>query len=294
MLRNGRPFVRFALHDESDAELGRPAGRGLRRASAEQADLEACALRPDDGRAVPDVERLDFAGRRSEQHDRAVGQHAIDVEQEQPDAAGACVTVPGGNGMGSGSSGNHDQSSASARGRAGGPRPATWRSASTTTSDVILRSSMRRRASTASMSPSDRDRAPRHDGRPPCLPAGWTGRHVASQVAVGHDARQAMVRVDHARHAQALARHLVDDVRHGRRRADDRDRVARLHQRARPASAACRAGRPGAGRRSPPAGSPCAWPGPWPAHRRARARRSCWPWAPGSSGRPPRRRGSSA
>ena len=44
-------------------------------------------------------------------------------------------------------------------------------------------------------------------------------RHVAAQVAVGDDAEQAPLVVDHAGHAELLARHLVDHVAHRRRRA---------------------------------------------------------------------------
>ena len=81
--------------------------------------------------------------------------------------------------------------------------------------------------------------------------------HLPPQVAVGDDAEQPAVVVDDARHAEPLARHLVDDVAHARVDARTIGRgVAAVHQRSRRASAACRACRRGAGSRSPPRGSP--------------------------------------
>ena len=165
-------------------------------------------------------------------------------------------------------------------------RPAPAR-ASTTTIDVILRCSMMFSASAASVSRRNRHRVARH--------------HVARPSARGSSAVRSMCRrrspsvmmpservvaVDDARHAEALARHLVDDVAHARcRRRTDRALLAGVHHAARRASAACRACRPGAGSRSPPAGIPSRRAASSPARRRAPARRSCWPSAPGSSDR---------
>ena len=129
-----------------DAQLGRAARRGVRRPAAQQADLEPVALRPDDaprrrGSRTPSLRR-----RPRRIDDRAVGQHAVDVEQQQPEAARAGVDS-----MASGQSGissDHlrapevvqvDDALDDLRRRR---RPRR---------DVILRSSISRSASTASI-----------------------------------------------------------------------------------------------------------------------------------------------
>ena len=64
-------------------------GRGPRR---EQADAQADALRPDDRRAVLDVEALRLGAVGVHQH-LAVGEHAVHVEQQQLDARGPGIDV---------------------------------------------------------------------------------------------------------------------------------------------------------------------------------------------------------
>ncbi len=55
------------------------------RSRGQQAHGQAGALRPDDRRPVLDVEALGLAAVGVHRHD-AVGQHAVDVEEQQPDA----------------------------------------------------------------------------------------------------------------------------------------------------------------------------------------------------------------
>ena len=135
----GGELARDALIDQRDAQLRGAVRRGRRIARRQEADLEAGALRPDHRDAVPDGERLALRAVRVHHHD-AVGEHAVDVEQQQLD--------PGGLGF-EPSRQNisvapevvevHDAGDA-----CGSP--------STTTIDVILRCSMMFSASTASVS----------------------------------------------------------------------------------------------------------------------------------------------
>jgi hypothetical protein len=75
-------LARDALVHERDAELRRPLRGRRRRARRQKTDRESRALRPHDGRAVLDVEDLALAAV-GVHHDLPVGQHAVDVEQDQ-------------------------------------------------------------------------------------------------------------------------------------------------------------------------------------------------------------------
>ena len=76
-----------ALDDEPDAELGGAMRRRTGGSSREQPDRQARALCPDHRRAVTDVETLRLGAIRVDD-DRAVGEDAVDVEEDQLDSSG--------------------------------------------------------------------------------------------------------------------------------------------------------------------------------------------------------------
>ena len=77
------------------------AGRS-RAAGGEQADRQPRPLRPDNGRAIPDVKALRL--RSVDVHrDNTVGEYTVNVEQQQPDAG--CFFVDVRHVRGSGSEG---------------------------------------------------------------------------------------------------------------------------------------------------------------------------------------------
>ena len=54
--------------------------------------------------------------------------------------------------------------------------------------------------------------------------------HQAAEVAVGDDAGEAAVGMEHGRHAEAFVAHFVEDVGHWRFQRNARERVAGVHQ----------------------------------------------------------------
>ena len=83
-------MLAHALVHERDAELsGALCGRGG-RPRRQEPDVEAKPERPHDGRTVLDVEQLAFRAVRVQQQ-LAVGEDAVDVEQDEPDFSGSCV-----------------------------------------------------------------------------------------------------------------------------------------------------------------------------------------------------------
>ena len=81
----GLQLVPLRLHDQADGELRGALGRGGGLAGRQEAALDPRLAGVHDARAVADVERLRL-GAVAVQHDAAVGQDAVDVEQQQPDA----------------------------------------------------------------------------------------------------------------------------------------------------------------------------------------------------------------
>ena len=154
-------------------------------------------------------------------------------------------------------------------------------------STVILRCSMMFSASTASVVGGIDDRIARHDVagghargrrcRAPC----W--RRRSPSVMMPSSASSAS---DDAGHAEPFAA----TSRRSRRASACRactigQLIAAVHQALRRASAACRACRPDAGWRSPPAGTPSRRAASSPARRRSPAPRWCSPSARGSADR---------
>ena len=87
-------LVRAALDHELDPELGRATRRRLRRPAAQQPDLEPLALRPRRAPRRRGWRTPSTSPPSAVIDDRAVGQHAVDIQQQQPDAAGAGVELP--------------------------------------------------------------------------------------------------------------------------------------------------------------------------------------------------------
>ena len=83
----GRELALHALLDDADGELGRAVRRRARRSRRQQPDGQPGALRPDDAGAVADVEALGL-GAVGVHDDLAGREHAVDVEQQEPDAGG--------------------------------------------------------------------------------------------------------------------------------------------------------------------------------------------------------------
>jgi len=83
-------FAVDALMKQGHAELRRPLRRRRRRTRRQKADNQPGALRQHDAGAVLDVE-LFALGAVGVQQDLAVGEHAVDVEEDQLDAGRLCV-----------------------------------------------------------------------------------------------------------------------------------------------------------------------------------------------------------
>ena len=81
-----------ALHEEADPQFRGALVRHRRGPRRDQADAQAHALRPDERRAVLDVEALRLAAVGVHQH-LAVGEHAVDVEEQQLDRAARASSV---------------------------------------------------------------------------------------------------------------------------------------------------------------------------------------------------------
>ena len=203
-------LVGRSLDDERDPELRGALRRGLRRARREQADPQAGALRPDDRRAVAGC------GTPSTRCRRACSRMVPSVSTPSTSSSSSriCRASPA----------HAVRSSACATDRAGGRLPRRSGSSSTTMTDVILWVSMIRSASTARTSRGTVSGLARHDV------AGGERQHVAAAGVMNRRRRSPSVKTPASRpsssttrrHAEALARHLVDDLGHARRRGATR------------------------------------------------------------------------
>ena len=90
MRANSTGLLVTPCDDDPHPQLVRALGRRRRRARRQQPHLDAGLHRPDDRRAVADVKPLRL-GSVAVHDDGAVGEHAVDVEQDEADALGASL-----------------------------------------------------------------------------------------------------------------------------------------------------------------------------------------------------------
>ena len=235
------------------------------------------ALGEDDAEAVADVEGLGLAPVGQEEH-RPVGEHAVHVGEDEAERAAARGQAP---------RLSHIISVFQRSWRC--TTPSTTPSASTTGSDVILRSSITARAARGELAPAHGQGARRHalarpSGRAACsraAPSGAAGRRPRSCPAAGPSASTTVV---------MPSRFLVISKSTsfiGASGAHARDPVARLHhvldahQLLAEAAAGVEHGEVLDGEAAPLEERP--WPArrPWPGRRWWRR------WGRGRTGRPP-------